>query len=93
MKTKQIPAIIMLVAGFITCVISIFQRLEADRFLKLLLLVLICFYILGGIVKLVIDKNFAPPEGEQPDENADADIAPEEQNENEDIDSTKEEAK
>lgn len=93
MKTKQIPAIIMLVAGFITCVISIFQRLEAGRFLKLLLIVLICFYILGGIVKLVIDKNFAPQEEEQPDETVDADAATDEQDENEDIGSTKEEAK
>lgn len=58
MKTKPIPAIVMLIAGFITCMIGIFQRIEMGRFLKMLLVVLILFYILGGVVKLVIDMNF-----------------------------------
>ena len=60
MKTKQVPAIVMLTAGFVTCVISIMQHMEFGRFLKILLLVLICFYILGCVVKVILDKNFAP---------------------------------
>ena len=62
MKTKQVPAIIMLVAGFITCIISIVQHMEFGDFVKTLFIVLICFYILGGIVKIILDKNFAPEE-------------------------------
>lgn len=65
MKTKQVPAIIMLTAGFVTCVISIMQHMEFGRFLKILLLVLICFYILGCVVKVILDKNFAPMQEEE----------------------------
>ena len=32
--------------------------METGRFVKMLLVVLIVFYIIGGIVKLLIDKNF-----------------------------------
>lgn len=65
MKTKQVPAIVMLTAGFVTCVISIMQHMEFGRFLKILLLVLICFYILGCVAKVILDKNFAPMQEEE----------------------------
>ena len=65
MKTKQVPAIVMLTAGFVTCVISIMQHMEFGRFLKILLLVLICFYILGCVAKVILDNNFAPIQEEE----------------------------
>ena len=40
--------------------ISIVQHMEFGKFLKTLLLVLICFYILGCVAKVILDKNFAP---------------------------------
>ena len=43
MKTKPIPAIVMLTAGFITCIVAIFQKMELLAFTKTLLLVLIIF--------------------------------------------------
>lgn len=58
MKTKQIPAIIMLLAGFVTCIVAIFQGIEPERFLKILLAVLIGFYVAGCIIKVILDKNF-----------------------------------
>ncbi len=58
MKTKGIPAVVMLLAGFVTCIIGIVQHMETDVFIKTLLAVLIIFYLLGCIVKLVLDKNF-----------------------------------
>ena len=58
MKTKGIPAVVMLLAGFVTCIIGIVQHMETDVFIKTLLAVLIIFYVLGCIVKLVLDKNF-----------------------------------
>ena len=48
MKTKPIPAIVMLSAGFVTCIIAIYTHMELMAFTKSLLLVLIVFYILGG---------------------------------------------
>lgn len=59
MKTKTIPAIIMLLAGFIACLAGIKIHMEVADFMKMLLGVLVIFYILGCIVKMIIDKNFA----------------------------------
>ena len=64
MKTKGIPAVVMLLAGFVTCIIG---HMETDVFIKTLLAVLIIFYLLGCIVKLVLDKNFK--EMDEPEEN------------------------
>lgn len=58
MNTKPIPAIVMLTAGFVTCVIGIVQHDEFGVFVKKLFLILIAFYLLGCIVKLVLDKGF-----------------------------------
>ena len=68
MKTKGIPAVVMLLAGFVTCIIGIVQHMETMVFTKTLLAVLVIFYVLGCIVKLVLDKNFKEmdePEKEQ----------------------------
>lgn len=58
MKTKPIPAIIMLAAGLITCIAGIVTHMETIHFAKILLLVLVIFYVLGCIVKMIIDSNF-----------------------------------
>ena len=42
-------------------------HMETGRFVKMLLVVLIVFYIIGGIVKLLIDKNFKDMEEETTD--------------------------
>jgi flagellar biosynthesis/type III secretory pathway M-ring protein FliF/YscJ len=68
MKTKGIPAVVMLLAGLVTCIIGIVQHMETMVFTKTLLAVLVIFYVLGCIVKLVLDKNFKEmdePEKEQ----------------------------
>lgn len=67
MKTKAVPAMIMLTAGLIDCIFSIYCHLPLLRFTWQLLVVLLIFYVLGCVVQLVLDKNFA--EMEQTDEN------------------------
>lgn len=59
MKTNSVPAVVMLLAGLIDCVLSIYQRLSLFDFTKRLLLVLVVFYILGCVVKLILDINFS----------------------------------
>lgn len=81
MKTKPIPAIVMLSAGFVTCIIAIYTHMELMAFTKSLLLVLIVFYILGGIVKIILDKNFAQMKEEE--ETADTEENPEDSQETE----------
>ena len=82
MKTKPIPAIVMLSAGFVTCIIAIYTHMELMAFTKSLLLVLIVFYILGGIVKIILDKNFAQMKEEE-EETADTEENPEDSQETE----------
>lgn len=56
MNTRQLPAIIMLIAGLITCIIAIATKMEIVSTLKILLAVLVGFYILGLIVRTIFDK-------------------------------------
>ena len=58
MKTKQVPIIITLIAGFITCIIGFVMQMETGQFVKIWGIVLISFYILGCVAKLVLDHNF-----------------------------------
>ncbi len=58
MRTKAIPAVVMMIAGFVTCVLSFIQQVPTGDFLKDLLIVLILFYILGIIIKSVLDFVF-----------------------------------
>lgn len=65
MKTKSIPAVIMLTAGFVACIVGIVKKIEFFPFIKMLLLTLVIFYILGCIVKAVFDRNFKEEEQEE----------------------------
>ncbi|MCR5797192.1 MAG: hypothetical protein K6G63_04660 [Eubacterium sp.] len=56
MKYKFIPAFVMLLAGFVCCIISIVQRWDVLRALGILAVVLIIFYILGQIFAQAIGK-------------------------------------
>lgn len=58
MKTKQIPAVIMLIAGLVTSIAAILSHMETVQFLKILVIVLIIFYVAGCIVKVILDRNF-----------------------------------
>lgn len=58
MKTKYIPALVMLLAGLIDCLYTMFSGLSLLDFTKRLLIVLVVFYIIGVVIKIVIDMNF-----------------------------------
>ena len=58
MKTKQVPIIITLIAGLAICIIGFLTRMETKQFVKTWVIVLIIFYILGCVAKLLLDKNF-----------------------------------
>ena len=71
MNTKNIPAIIMLTAGFISAIIMIKQGTGTNTYLITLLKVLIIFYILGMVIKFILDKfiKMDNPEDEAENEN------------------------
>ncbi|MDD6056684.1 MAG: hypothetical protein PUB98_00250 [Clostridiales bacterium] len=84
MKTRTIPALIMLLAGAVACVAGIMAKLEIVSFTKMLLIVLVVFYILGCIVKIVLDRNFPETQEEETTEgNTALEEAVEEQEEKE----------
>lgn len=55
MKRKWLPSFIMLTAGLITSIRTYFLHYEMKRALVTLLIVLIIFYILGSVLKYVLD--------------------------------------
>jgi len=59
MKTKSIPVLLMLIAGGMACVLGFKYHYETTQFFTMVLTVLIVFYFLGCIVKIIIDKNFS----------------------------------
>ncbi len=56
MKTKGIPAMVMLAAGGVYCLLGILYQIPLMDFMVQLLIVLFVFWILGGIVRLLLDK-------------------------------------
>lgn len=56
MWTHYLPALIMLIAGAITSIIDIINKVELVTSLKRLLVVLIIFYILGLITRAIVEK-------------------------------------
>lgn len=56
MKTKDIPAIVMLLAGGVYCLLGILYQIPLMDFLVQLLIVLLLFWIIGGIIRMILDK-------------------------------------
>ncbi len=56
MKTNYVPAIVMLSAGLVYCLIALRDHIGLMIFTKQLLIVLVVFWVLGGVVKIVLDK-------------------------------------
>ena len=67
MKRNYIPAFIMLLAGFITCILGLYYRYRTVRLLITLFIVLVCFYILGCFVKSLV-CHFIPEKTEEEEE-------------------------
>lgn len=68
MNTKNVPALIMLLAGFVTCIVMLKHGTDNTTFLLNLLLVLVIFYIAGSVVKYVLDRNFKEEEETEEEE-------------------------
>lgn len=56
MKRKQIPLIVMLLAGAVTSISTKIMDYELETALWILLAVLIVFYIVGCVIKRVMDS-------------------------------------
>jgi len=56
LKTKPVPAIVMLMAGLIAAVYTYVQRLGLYRSLIIIFVTLIVFLILGEVMKALLDR-------------------------------------
>ena len=56
MKTKDVPALVMLLAGCVYCILGILYKIPLMDFTVQLLIVLLIFWVFGGIVKMVLDR-------------------------------------
>ena len=66
-KRKLIPPFVMLTAGAVTSILMVIKGCELNEFLARLLAILLIFYVLGGLLKGMldrIDRQNAPPEPE-----------------------------
>ncbi|MCI9139677.1 hypothetical protein D7X25_22380 [bacterium 1XD42-8] len=67
MNTKPIPAIIMLISGALTCIVTFIYRYPLKDTLLILLGTLITFLFIGYIVKKILDSFQFPRKEEQID--------------------------
>ncbi len=70
-KRKLIPPFVMLTAGAVTSILMVIKGCELNEFLARLLAILIIFYVLGCLLKDIldrIDRQNAPPEPEGEEE-------------------------
>jgi flagellar biosynthesis/type III secretory pathway M-ring protein FliF/YscJ len=73
-KFRSVPAIITLLAGFVTCVLMIKNKITIVQYLWTLALVMVGFYICGVVVRFILNKVF---EDKKEDENPEDGEAPE----------------
>ena len=69
MKANYIPAVVMLTAGLIDCILGFSQGLSPLDFTVELLIVLIVFYLIGVVIKWFYMANFKEEE-EESEENS-----------------------
>ena len=57
-KFRNVPAIITLLAGFITSVIMIKYRYTLVNFMWILICVMLAFYICGMLIRFALNKEY-----------------------------------
>lgn len=65
MQRKYIPAFVMLLAGAVTSIVEIITKMDVLKSLKILLAVLIIFYIIGCIAKAIVIKVLDDGQGDE----------------------------
>jgi len=68
MKTKFIPAVVMLLGGAVACIVTFLNNYSLDEMLSVLIISLIIFLILGVVIRLIIDSFELPDENRVDDE-------------------------
>ena len=66
LKTKPVPAVVMLIGGAATAISCFLRHFPLLKMLFIVFISLVCFWIVGGIIKLLLDRIvIKPPEEEE----------------------------
>ncbi len=89
-KFRSIPAIITLLAGFVTCVLMLINKITIVTYLWTLALVMIGFYIVGLVLRVILNKVFEDKEDDKDAEEAvnEEDVNKEDENTQEEVNET-----
>ena len=89
-KFRSIPAIITLLAGFVTCVLMLINKITIVTYLWTLALVMIGFYIVGLVLRVILNKVFEDKEDDKGAEEAvnEEDVNKEDENTQEEVNET-----
>ncbi|MBQ6844670.1 MAG: hypothetical protein IJO60_08565 [Agathobacter sp.] len=90
MKTKDVPAIVMLLAGAVYCLFGIINKIPLTEFLMHLLIILLIFWVFGGIVKIVLDRFIGEIEVKKEEEDSEEPTGEDSDEESDDTDSVRE---
>lgn len=82
-KFRNLPAIMTLSAGFITSIIAIICRFSLVRTLWTLVVIMVVFFIIGMVVRIVLDKSLILPEPEKEEEETGEEAQDKEENQQE----------
>lgn len=86
MNRKNLPLILMLTAGAVTCIITYIRQYSVTAKLVSLFLVLLLFYILGSVLKVTLDFFDRQNEEKQQEEQEEGEVI---EKETQDADGTK----
>ena len=90
MKTKDVPAIVMLLAGVIYSLFGIVNKIPLTEFLMHLLIILLIFWVFGGIIRMMLDHFVGEIETKEEDEDSEEPTEGDVEEESDDADSVKE---
>ena len=74
MKTKKIPALIMLMGGSVTCIVTYIDHYNLEDMLIALIISLILFFILGLLIEFLFEKFEIAKEDEVIEEEQDGEV-------------------
>lgn len=64
-KFRNLPAFLTLLSGFITSVIAIVCKFDLVRMLWTLVVIMVIFFVIGLIIRYILDKALVIPEPEE----------------------------
>ena len=73
MKFRNLPSIIALVSGLFVCIITLIYQYPVEQALWILVIVMVTFYIIGIVLRKILNKTFEQHTISDENDNSDLD--------------------